>query len=198
MPEHDTERQDSVLTREQIEQIRFRNDIDDPGRQEVRAVCDTAIALTQTCGEQRERLGEMEARLAEAREATEEEAHVRELLARRLAEVCLALKGPDEPLTRHDWSDLGAVAAKLKLTCDLSEVMLADERKAREQAERERDEAKRNEARYLWLRDRSVRAPHHTPTVFRHGGGSDIIDGLELDDAIDAAMQAPGTKEETR
>lgn len=45
--------------------------------------------------------------------------------------------------------------------------------------------------RYRWLRDHSARASHHTPTVFSHGCGGDIIDGGALDAAIDKARCEP-------
>ena len=74
--------------------------------------------------ELRERIAELEAELAESDA-------VRERLAYILAETSVALKGPNGPLSLHSWHDLAEVASTMKLTLDIAEELLAQERAAR-------------------------------------------------------------------
>lgn len=70
-------------------------------------------------------------RIKELESDVDEEAHIRDRMAKLLAETAVALKGPEKALHRHGWQDLPDVAAKqsaaLKLarealeTCDVGD-----------------------------------------------------------------------------
>ena len=73
-------------------------------------------------------LGKMERqaeRIKELEADVDEEAHIRDRMAKLLAETAVALKGPEKALHRHGWQDLPDVAAKqsaaLKLAKDALE-----------------------------------------------------------------------------
>ena len=73
-------------------------------------------------------LGKMERqaeRIKELEADVDEEAHIRDRMAKLLAETAVALKGPEKALHRHGWQDLPEVAAKqsaaLKLAKDALE-----------------------------------------------------------------------------
>ena len=60
-------------------------------------------------------LGKMERqaeRIKELKSDIDEEAHIRDRMAKLLAETAVALKGPEKALHRHGWQDLPDVAAK--------------------------------------------------------------------------------------
>ena len=60
-------------------------------------------------------LGKMERqaeRIKELKSDVDEEAHIRDRMAKLLAETAVALKGPEKALHRHGWQDLPDVAAK--------------------------------------------------------------------------------------
>ena len=60
-------------------------------------------------------LGKMERqseRIKELESDVDEEAHIRDRMAKLLAETAVALKGPEKALHRHGWQDLPDVAAK--------------------------------------------------------------------------------------
>ena len=64
-------------------------------------------------------------RIKELESEVDEEAHIRDRMAKLLAETAVALKGPEKALHRHGWQDLPDVAAKqsaaLKLAKDALE-----------------------------------------------------------------------------
>ena len=64
-------------------------------------------------------------RIKELESDVDEEAHIRDRMAKLLAETAVALKGPEKALHRHGWQDLPDVAAKqsaaLKLARDALE-----------------------------------------------------------------------------
>jgi hypothetical protein len=60
----------------------------------------------------------------QAREIADE-AQSRELLAKRLEEVCIALKGPNPPNGLRSWHDLGPLTAALKVRAERAEAELA-------------------------------------------------------------------------
>ena len=51
-------------------------------------------------------------RIKELESDVDEEAHIRDRMAKLLAETAVALKGPEKALHRHGWQDLPDVAAK--------------------------------------------------------------------------------------
>lgn len=76
------------------------------------------LALLGQIERQSERIKELESDV-------DEEAHIRDRMAKLLAETAVALKGPEKALHRHGWQDLPDVAAKqsaaLKLAKDALE-----------------------------------------------------------------------------
>lgn len=56
----------------------------------------------------------------------DEEAHIRDRMAKLLAETAVALKGPEKALHRHGWQDLPDVAAKQSAALKLAREALFD------------------------------------------------------------------------
>lgn len=68
-------------------------------------------------------LGKMERqaeRIKELESDVDEEAHIRDRMAKLLAETAVALKGPEKALHRHGWQDLPDVAAKQSVALKLA------------------------------------------------------------------------------
>ena len=76
---------------------------------------DNGLPINEEFYKQSERIKELES-------DADEEAHIRDRMAKLLAETAVALKGPEKALHRHGWQDLPDVAAKqsaaLKLAKD--------------------------------------------------------------------------------
>ena len=74
-------------------------------------------------------LGKMERqdeRIKELESDVDEEAHIRDRMAKLLAETAVALKGPEKALHRHGWQDLPDVAAKQSAALKLAREALFD------------------------------------------------------------------------
>ena len=74
-------------------------------------------------------LGKMERqaeRIKELEADVDEEAHIRDRMAKLLAETAVALKGPEKALHRHGWQDLPEVAAKQSAALKLAREALFD------------------------------------------------------------------------
>ena len=74
-------------------------------------------------------LGKMERqaeRIKELEADVDEEAHIRDRMAKLLAETAVALKGPEKALHRHGWQDLPDVAAKQSAALKLAREALFD------------------------------------------------------------------------
>lgn len=72
-------------------------------------------------------LGKMERqaeRIKELESDVDEEAHIRDRMAKLLAETAVALKGPEKALHRHGWQDLPDVAAKQSVALKLAREVL--------------------------------------------------------------------------
>ena len=66
---------------------------------------DNGLPINEEFYKQAERIKELESDV-------DEEAHIRDRMAKLLAETAVALKGPEKALHRHGWQDLPDVAAK--------------------------------------------------------------------------------------
>ena len=74
-------------------------------------------------------LGKMERqaeRIKELKSDVDEEAHIRDRMAKLLAETAVAIKGPEKALHRHGWQDLPEVAAKQSAALKLAREALFD------------------------------------------------------------------------
>ena len=65
-------------------------------------------------------------RIKELESDVDEEAHIRDRMAKLLAETAVALKGPEKALHRHGWQDLPDVAAKQSAALKLAREALFD------------------------------------------------------------------------
>ena len=63
-------------------------------------------------------------RIKELESDVDEEAHIRDRMAKLLAETAVALKGPEKALHRHGWQDLPDVAAKQSAALKLAKEAL--------------------------------------------------------------------------
>ena len=63
-------------------------------------------------------------RIKELESDVDEEAHIRDRMAKLLAETAVALKGPEKALHRHGWQDLPDVAAKQSAALKLARELL--------------------------------------------------------------------------
>ena len=65
-------------------------------------------------------------RIKELESEVDEEAHIRDRMAKLLAETAVALKGPEKALHRHGWQDLPEVASKQSAALKLAKEVLED------------------------------------------------------------------------
>ena len=65
-------------------------------------------------------------RIKELESDVDEEAHIRDRMAKLLAETAVALKGPEKALHRHGWQDLPEVASKQSAALKLAREALFD------------------------------------------------------------------------
>jgi hypothetical protein len=130
-----------------------------------------AYPVAQLYREAADEIERLQRELAEARGDVTDAHQSRELLAKRLDEVCLALKGEPPPLTMYSWHDLGPLASEWKARA--------------EAAERELSTVRADAERYRWLRDAdnwTEAGPMPCVATF-----DSTIYGAKLDAAIDAA-----------
>ena len=97
---------------------RLNNECDRLAKAASKNYRDNGLLINEEFYKQAERIKELESDV-------DEEAHIRDRMAKLLAETAVALKGPEKALHRHGWQDLPDVAAKqsaaLKLAKDALE-----------------------------------------------------------------------------